>query len=196
VLELVAGDTLTLMASGTSHEGNRLPNPDVTWQSTNPALATVSPDGTVVAHAAGSLALLATVDDIVQEISVAVAEPAAVTPEPSEPTTAAPPLQEPVEAPAEQELSAEARDEGPPPDPEPIPLPGHLLLQIGPRGARIVVDDEVQEENSRSLELSLPPGPHTLRIQIPGFVPVDTVVEIVSGDTTALRKHLQKIGNQ
>jgi hypothetical protein len=27
-------------------------------------------------------------------------------------------------------------------------------------------------------------------------VPVDTVVEIVSGDTTALRKHLQKIGNQ
>jgi uncharacterized protein YjdB len=205
-LELVAGDTLALLATALSTEGDPIPEPEVAWSSSNPSLATVGADGTLIALAAGSLTVTASVDDIVRELLVTIAaapaEPAEVPAVPAEAET----------GPAESQIARPETDqpqtgrppvsrEDPIPDPvaetptpevTPPPPNGRLQLRVNP-WARVFVDDVLRGDTIRRLQLELAPGDYRLHLENPALnlIPFDTVFVITSNETTQIVKTLQ-----
>jgi len=199
VLELATGDTVGLMAMVSAADGSPLPGQEVVWSSTNSELASVDSDGQLIALAAGSLTIGASVGEVTRQVPVLVSAPAN-EPEVAEAETAVPeevptdvdpgPSQE---DPAPSQEDPEPTQEDPAPSAaEPPPPNGVLVLDVGPRPGRVEIDEEPEEEILRHFILSLSPGQHTLRIEIPNLMPVDTVFEITSGDTTRIRKTLQR----
>ncbi len=77
-LRIMLGDTVTLTAAAADAEGAVLDRP-VSWQSTDPAVASVDPGGVLIALARGDTRVRASADGVSRELAVAVdAEPADV----------------------------------------------------------------------------------------------------------------------
>ena len=63
-------------------------------------------------------------------------------------------------------------------------FPGILLVTTQPTGAFVTIDNE-QPRNS-PLSHSIPPGKHRVSIALPGYETLETVAEVVGGETTDL----------
>ena len=120
---LTAGQTLTLAAATAPAQ-----DAAVTWQTSDPAVATVE-NGVVTAHGAGAAVITAAADGCTAECVLTVTAPAAATPEsaataetataPATAETAAPESATPESAaPATPETGATAETAGSPPTPE------------------------------------------------------------------------------
>jgi hypothetical protein len=221
VLNLVAGDTQTLVGSATTEDGEAIPDPELVWSSTNPGLATVDSAGTLIALASGTLTITARVDDVVRELPVNIVQPelesVVASAEGSEDpqVVAAPPDRveaqpSPIrseEVRGEQErIAQEQREQDPPPPDstptaapettpavaEPPPPDGLFFLRLWPATARVEIDGD-SHGDVRNLLLSLRPGPHTLHVEMPGYTPFDTVFHVISGDTIRLPKDFRRL---
>ncbi len=201
-LELVAGDTLGLVATALTAQGDPVPDPDVVWGSSDPALATVDAGGTLVALAEGSLTVTARVDEVVRELPVTITAPTegtveitAISPEtedqPPDPETERPPTEGQLAARQDSVPATEVEtptQEVVPPAPD-----GRLQLRVNP-WARVFINDVLQGDTVRRLALDLSPGEYRLHLENPGMnlVPFDTVFVITSNETTQLIKTLQE----
>jgi uncharacterized protein YjdB len=94
-IELTAGDTMLLAASGLDASGATLAGRTPVWSSSDEEVATVEPSGTLIARAGGSARITAAVDGIAREIDLTVRAPvrAAAVPPPPATRTAPPPAQ-------------------------------------------------------------------------------------------------------
>jgi serine/threonine-protein kinase len=72
---------------------------------------------------------------------------------------------------------------------------GILVLQISGGWARIFLDDRARGTDSR-LRDTLPAGTHTLRLERPGYVTVDTALAVEAGVTTNVRITMRPQGEQ
>ncbi len=78
-----------------------------------------------------------------------------------------------VEQPTMAEPDSEPRDLGP---------PAILIVRIRGGWANIFVDDTFKRRAQFTLPDTLPPGTHSIRLQRPGFVQVDTTITLRSGE--------------
>ena len=94
VASLQVGQTHSVSASARDAGGRTLMDRSVTWESSNPSVATIGPDGTIQARAPGRVTITASaetqVDRFVLEVTappppVTVADPPAAEPPPTEP---------------------------------------------------------------------------------------------------------------
>ncbi|MBI3994898.1 MAG: Ig-like domain-containing protein [Nitrospirae bacterium] len=75
VVSLTTGDTQQLQAIATDSKKREIKGLPVTWKSKNPSKATVDKDGLVTAQAAGTAAIIATVQDKTVSVQVTVSKP-------------------------------------------------------------------------------------------------------------------------
>lgn len=108
-LTLTVGETASLTASPRAADGSSLPDRRVTYASSEPRVASVSADGVVTAHAAGTVQITGTTEGRSSAVSVSVSAPAtpAVTREP--PRVAPPAAPEPAPAAAPVDPRPELR---------------------------------------------------------------------------------------
>ena len=67
-------------------------------------------------------------------------------------------------------------------DPRDLGPPAILVVRIRGGWANIFVDDVFKRRAQFTLPDTVPPGEHTIRLQRPGFVQVDTTVTLQSGE--------------
>jgi hypothetical protein len=73
---------------------------------------------------------------------------------------------------------------------------GFLRLLVTPREADVIVDGVVVgtvDDFGGRREQALPAGPHRIRIEAPGYDPVEFDVRVPAGDTISLRRELSRL---
>lgn len=188
-VRMTVGDTIGLAARARTADGGIAPDVAIEWRSADPDLATIDQNGVVIARSAGSVRLRAAAGDIVGDLLVTIADRDIATGAAPAPATTRPSSEAAVESgtPVRSEPPAGAgrgrQNAAPPPD-------GKLQLIARP-WANISVDGELRATDSK-LELSLPPGRHTLHLDNPNLMTVDTTFVIRSRTTTRLTLQLHR----
>lgn len=178
-IEVVAGDTVELVARVVDAGGVPIPDAFVEWSSSDAAVATVSVDGRVIALAGGAARLAARTEGASRELAVTVRpRQVAATPRPPAPAR-------PTETTSTGRAAVQPPATGMPPEP-PRPQNGVLRLVIIP-WANVYIDGELRAEGAPRLELTLPVGSHRIRLENPNMMTVDTIVQIRPGAPTQLR---------
>ena len=175
-LPMQVGDSATLAVVARAADSSVVSDANVGWATTDESIARVNSSGTVYARAAGTLFVIAQVDQLTDSVYVTVAEkpdrravpdPVSSRPEPVA-ERPAPERRAPVEAPPAAN--------------------GFLKLNIGAY-SRVFVDKELEGEELLGLIKQLTPGRHELKIQNERMrPPLDTTVSfnITPNDTTRL----------